>query len=166
MSTSLHSVCAKWERQYRHAVDPQFQPWSQAALDLRKQVTAQGSYLASDALLDGIPDGSKPQTFLYKRCCLESFVQWYYKHSLERQSRSKENLDNRPVKHFYAVATTWDAANLTLSFPIGSQERREGHYHLQLYSEVQTPFGAAKVYQFENKDYENLAADPAFVESM
>jgi hypothetical protein len=134
--------------------------------DFIKQATMQSSYPTSGAIIDGIPDVSKPQTFLYKRCCLESFVQWYYKHSLERQGRSKENPDNRSVKHFYTIATTRDAATITLSFPIGSQERREGHYHSQLYSEVQASFGAAKAYPFENKGYENLATDPDFVESM
>ena len=59
-----------------------------------------------------------------------------------------------------------DAANITLEFPIGSINRREGHVYSQFYSEVKAPFDAAKVYPFENTGYKSLAIDPSFVETV
>ena len=69
ISTSLSTVCSKWERQYTYAVNAQFHTLDQAFVDLGKQVTAQGSYLYPSP----VPDGQEPQSFLYKHCCLESF---------------------------------------------------------------------------------------------
>ena len=166
MSPSLQTTCSKWQRQYTYAIDAQFHTRSQAFIDLGKQVTAQGSYLAPAVNLDGIPAGHEPQTFLYKRCCLQSFAQWFCKHSLEREGRASQGPDNKPIIHIYSVATTRDAANMTLHFPIGSQEHTGGHYYKQLYSEVQAPFNAAKVYPFENKAHEDLAIDPALAEAI
>jgi hypothetical protein len=53
---------------------------------------------------------------------------------------------------------------MTLEFPTGSIDRKEGHVYTQFYSEVKAPFDAAKMYPFENTGYESLAMDPAFVE--
>jgi hypothetical protein len=71
MSTSLPTVCSKWEQQYQWAVNPEFQTRDQAFIDLGKQITAQGTHLFPCT----IPEGQEPQTFLNKRCCLGSFVQ-------------------------------------------------------------------------------------------
>ena len=161
MSTSLPTVCSKWEQQYKWAVNPEFQARDQAFIDLGKQITAQGTYLFPCT----IPEGQEPQTFLNKRCCLESFVQWYCEHS-NRKGKKRAKPNNKPKKSLYSVALTSDAANMTLNFPVGSQERRAGHIFKQFYSEFYAPFNAAKVVPFENVGYENLAVDPSFIEAI
>jgi hypothetical protein len=64
------------------------------------------------------------------------------------------------------MALTRDAANMTLNFPVGSQEQRVGHMFSQFYSKSYAPFNAAKVVPFENTRYENLAVDPSFIEAI
>jgi hypothetical protein len=159
ISTSLSTVCSRWERQYTYAVDAQFHTLDRAFVDLGKQVTAQGSYLYPSPILDG----REPQSFLYKRCCLESFFQWFCEHALDQDGKKEaEEPNNLPIRHLYTTALTRDAANMTLEFPIGSINRKEGHIYSQFYSEVQAPFNAAKAYPFENTGYESLAIDPTF----
>ena len=163
MSTSLATMCSKWEQQYKWAVNPKFQARDQAFIDLGKQVTAQGSYLYPCT----IPGGQEPQTYILKRCCLKSFVGWFCKRSTDRKGKKKEDLNNKkPEMSLYSVALMEDATNLTLNFPIGSKERQAGLVFHQVYSESYAPFNAAKVAPFENTRYENLAVDPSLVEAI
>jgi hypothetical protein len=53
MSTSLSTVCSRWRWQRMYAIDAQFHAVDQAFVDLRKQVTAQGSYLYLSPILEG-----------------------------------------------------------------------------------------------------------------
>jgi hypothetical protein len=78
------------------AIDAQFHAVDQAFVDLGKQVTTRGSYLYPSP----IREGQVPQSFLYKRCCLESFFQWYCAHALDREGkREAEEPDNLPKRH-------------------------------------------------------------------
>jgi hypothetical protein len=198
MSESFPTMCRKWKQNYKWAVDPEFQACNQGFIDLGKQVTAEGSYLR----MSSIPDSYKPQTFVYKRCCLESFFQWYCKRPNRKRSNQKgkkkkeevdeeegekeeeeeegrekeeeeekeENEDgeanNKPKRTFYINFLTRDVANMTVHFPIGSIERKEGHVFGQFYSEIHAPFSAAKVIPFENKGYESLAVDPSLADAL
>jgi hypothetical protein len=95
MSPSVPTMHLKFEKQYNWAIDAKFQARSRVFIDPAKQVTAQGSYLFPSP----IPDSHEPQTFIYKRCCLESFVEWYYKPS---DRKGKKNTSNKkPEKQFY-----------------------------------------------------------------
>jgi hypothetical protein len=146
-----------------YAIDAQFHALDQAFVDLRKQVTAQGSYLYPSPILEG----QEPQSFLYKRCCLKSFFQWFCAHALDQEGKKEEEEPNNlPKKHLYTAVLTCDAANMTLEFPIRSIDRKEGYVYTQFYSEVKALFDAAKAYLFENTGYESLAMDPAFVETV
>jgi hypothetical protein len=173
MSTSLPTVYRKWKQHYKWAVEPEFQAHKQAFVDLGKQVTAEGSYLSSSA----IPDGAKPQAFVYKRCCLDSFFQWYCERERPARSNRKgkgkkredggeEEPDNKPQKVLYANFLTKEVANMTIHFPEGSKERREGHVYTQLYSEEQAPFNVAKLTPFANEGYEHLAVDPSLANAI
>jgi hypothetical protein len=55
MSALFPTICRKWKQQYKWAIDPKFQAYSQGFIDLGKQVTAKGSYLRTSS----IPDGHK-----------------------------------------------------------------------------------------------------------
>jgi hypothetical protein len=79
-------MCQKWKQQYKWAIDPKFQARSQGFIDLGKQVTAEGSYLRMSTILDGC----EPQTFVYKRCCLENFFRWYCKRPSRGKKKRKE----------------------------------------------------------------------------
>lgn len=162
MSSSMPTVRSKFERQYNWAINPKFQARKQAFVDPAKQVTAQGSYLFPSS----IPDGHEPQTFIYKRCCLESFAQWYCERPDQKGKKKTSPRNKKPEKQFYTNLLARDAANMTLKFPIGSVEERSGHVFSQFYSDAHAPFNAAKVTPFENPSYENLAVDPAFVEAI
>jgi len=85
MSTSFPTMCRKWKQQYKWAIDPEFQARSRGFIDLGKQVTAEGSYLRTSSILDGY----EPQTFVYKRCCLESFFQWYCRRPNRKRSNQR-----------------------------------------------------------------------------
>jgi hypothetical protein len=85
MSTSFPTMCRKWRQHYKWAIDPKFQARSRGFIDLGKQVTAEGSYLR----MSSIPDGREPQTFVYKRCCLDSFFRWYCKRPNRKPSNRK-----------------------------------------------------------------------------
>jgi hypothetical protein len=173
MSTSLPAVYQKWKQHYKWAIEPKFQAQKQGFVDFGKQVTAEGSYLSSSAVLDG----AKPQTFVYKRCCLESFFQWYCERNRPAHSNRKgkgknredggeEEPDNKPQKALYTNFLTKEVANMTIHFPEGSKERREGHVYTQLYSEEQAPFNVAKLTPFANEGYEHLAVDPSLADAI
>jgi hypothetical protein len=44
----------------------------------------------------------------------------------KREEKERNNLSK---KHLYTTALTRDAANMTLEFPIGSIDRKEGHVY-------------------------------------
>jgi hypothetical protein len=166
MSTSLATVCSKWEQHYKWAVNPEFQTQDQAFVDLGKQITHQGSYLYPCT----IPAGQEPQTYILKCCCLESFAEWAHKPSKckgdHKGKKRAEEPSRKPETTLYSVALTRDAANLTLNFPLGSKERRNGYIYSQFYSELYAPFNAAKVVPFQNIGLENLAVDPGFIDAI
>jgi hypothetical protein len=114
-----------------------------------------------------IPAGEEPQTFVFKRCCLESFFQWYCPtHSDRKGKKKEEDPDNRPQRNLYSNFLTKDATNMTIHFPNGSKERAGGYVYLQQYSEVHAPFNAAKLTPFANKGFEHLAVDPSLVDAI
>jgi hypothetical protein len=161
------TTTSKFEKQYKWAINPEFQPRNQVFIDQAKQNTAQGSYLYPCA----IPVGQEPQTYLWKRCCLESFVDWFCTRPIgyegqNRGRRRRREPNNKPEVHLYSVALTRDVANLTIHFPIGSKKRRKGLIYSQFYSEVHAPFNAARVTPFENKGYENLAVDLDLIDAI
>lgn len=194
MSTSFPTMCWKWKQHYKWAIDPKFQARSQGFIDLGKQVTAKGSYLR----MSTIPDGREPQTFVYKRCCLESIFWWYCKRPNRKPSNRKGKkkgkkqggedekdqkpsnqkgkkeddkeeggeADHKPRRDLYINFLTKDVANMTVHFPLGSIEQKEGHVFGQFYSELVAPFNAVKVIPFENKGYESLAVDPSLADAL
>lgn len=97
------------------------------------------------------PAGGVPHVNLWRRCCLESYMDWMY--------------DKKPPKRntagfqLYPTHMLDGVCSLTSCSPARSVQRKGGLVYTQMYASVKEMFDAAKVYPFSNRGIEELAVD-------
>jgi hypothetical protein len=98
------------------------------------------------------PSEGQPQTFLWRRCCLEAYSQWIH---------SQQPADApRALQRFYPISMLEDTGSLTLETRRTSPQRQAGLYYSQFYASVKEVFAAGNIYPFTNTGVETLALDP------
>ena len=117
-------------------------------VDLGKEICPRVSLLASQV---GAVD-DEAQVYVWKRCCLEQYIQWMY----DGQPPAKHSQGQR----YYNQHMLHDAANLTSVTPKRSKLRDGGIIYTQFYGSIKEVSDATKCMPFDNDGLEELALDP------
>ena len=97
-----------------------------------------------------------PRTALWRRCCLESYVEW-----MKRWTPThNEAQHTTPKEDFYPMAMMKDSGSMILETRSRSTQRQAGLLYSQFSSSVKEVFAAGDVYPFTNSGMETLAIDP------
>ncbi|KAJ4330976.1 hypothetical protein N0V95_009970, partial [Ascochyta clinopodiicola] len=146
-----------WETAWSEVANLQFYSRSCTFINIAKEVSLKDHVL----LYDAVADDFKAETFLWKRCCLESYTRTRVKLLADgKQARGS------PQVTTYLWATMRDLMGLTLSTKPRRQENMDGLVYLQFYGTIKLLFDVSKVYVFDNQAVENLALNPGYVRSL
>lgn len=96
--------------------------------------------------------GESAHVFLWRRCCLESYMKWQYDDKLPA--------NNGPGQQYYPQSMLWEAGCLTSVTPKKSRLRAGGLIYSQFYGSVKELYDTMKVYVFDNPGLEELALNP------
>lgn len=157
MTDDLTLAYKCWEKTWATIADPQFYSKDRTYVDIAKMVTSE-DYASP---YNSVPDQFEAETFLWKRCCLESFARTRVK-LLKDGKRARGS----PRVTTYPWATLRDTMGQTLSTMPHGQENMDGLVYSQFYGTIKTPFDISKVYVFDNEAMENLALDPGYIRSL
>ncbi|KAF2279842.1 uncharacterized protein EI97DRAFT_438948 [Westerdykella ornata] len=157
MADDLSVAYQRWEEAWTEAADPQFYSKDRTYVDIAKTITSEDYAYPYDS----VPEQFEAETFLWKRCCLESYARTCVK-LLEDGKRAQGS----PQVATYPWATMRDSMGQTLSTVPRGQENMDGLVYSQFYANIKTPFDDSKVYVFDNEAIENLALDPGYVRSL
>lgn len=168
MSPGLQGALGEWHAHWATATNAEFLNKEQVYVDVGKQVTS------PSAKLPGQQDRTcLAETFLYRRCCLESFTKrWKAMASASATASASASASASAATSSmftcvpYMWATLRDAGSQTVAAAPSSQAFRDGYVYSQFYNLVKGPFDAAKVYIFNNDSLETIALDPAYVRSL
>lgn len=117
-------------------------------VDLGKEVCAQTSV----APIQRLQFGEEPQVYLWKRCCLETYMGWMYEgHPPPKGGKAHQ---------YFTQNMLYDAGSLTSITPRRSKHREGGLIYSQFYSSVKELYDATKTFPFANDAMEELALDP------
>jgi hypothetical protein len=95
--------------------------------------------------------------YLWKRCCLESYIKWMYD--------EKPPAKNGDGQRYYSLNMLYDTSNLTSVSPKRSKQHQGGLIYSQFYSSTKEMYDANKTYPFQNDAMEELALDPSIRET-
>jgi hypothetical protein len=157
MKRTLNVAYKGWEKRWSDDVDLQFCSRDRTYVDIAKLITSEDSVLSYDP----VPENFEAETYLWKRCCLESYARTRVK-LLEDGKWARGS----PRVTTYPWATMRDTMGQTLSTIPRGQENLDGLVYSQFYANIKTPFDVTKVYVFDNQALENLALDPGYVRSL
>ncbi|CAE7221502.1 hypothetical protein PTTW11_11432 [Pyrenophora teres f. teres] len=157
MTNDLTAAYGRWEDAWAEAAHPQFYSRDRTFVDIAKTITSEDYAYPYEA----VPDGFEAETYLWKRCCLESYARTRVK-LLENGNRARGS----PRVTTYPWATMRDSMGQTLTSMPRGQENMDGLVYSQFYGNIKTPFDDSKVYVFDNQALENLALDPGYVRSL
>lgn len=118
-------------------------------IDIGKETVPPDTFLEDEE----IPIGAQPQVYLWRRCCLKSYVTWF------RQACSTKAKESS-MSQLYFEGFLQEAAQLTVLAPRGSIARQVGLVYSQFYASSKEMFDSAKTYPFANDRLEALAIDP------
>ncbi|KFZ25059.1 hypothetical protein V502_00463 [Pseudogymnoascus sp. VKM F-4520 (FW-2644)] len=164
ISPGLQGALGEWRAHWATATNAEFLNKEQVYIDVGKQVTSPSTKLPGQH-----DEASAAETFLYRRCCLESFIKRWK--AMASDSATASNSASAPTKSMftcvpYMWATLRDASSQTVAATPSSQAFQDGYVYSQFYNVVKAPFDAAKVYIFNNDSLESIALDPAYVRSL
>ena len=94
------------------------------------------------------------QVYLWKKCCLRSYIQWLYD-----GDRCNPPKINSKTQRYYAHVMLRDACSLTSVTPSKSQLRQDGLIYSQFYNSTKEIGDAARCTPFANSALEDLALD-------
>ena len=157
MTNDLTAAYGRWEDAWAEAAHLQFYSRDRTFVDIAKTITSEDYAYPYDA----VPEEFEAETYLWKRCCLESYARTRVK-LLENGKRARGS----PRVATYPWATTRDSIGQTLSSVPRGQENMDGLVYSQFYGNIKTPFDDSKVYVFNNQAVENLALDPGYIRSL
>ncbi|KFY69298.1 hypothetical protein V496_00358, partial [Pseudogymnoascus sp. VKM F-4515 (FW-2607)] len=139
----------RWRRQWAYAINDEFLNSKDIYIDIGKQVTSPTALLPS---LDS--EDSNAETYLYRKCCLESFTSWWRTATANASASSGSG------------AGTADVGGQTIEANAKSYAFKSGYVYSQFYNVIKAPFDAAKLYPFTNDGLENLALDPDYIKGL
>ncbi|KFY82934.1 hypothetical protein V500_10247, partial [Pseudogymnoascus sp. VKM F-4518 (FW-2643)] len=164
LKPTLARSLGQWRERWATTTNDSFLVREEVYVDVGKQVTSPIAQLPSQG-----KEASAGETFLYRRCCQESFCKrWQTVVASASASAKSCNLarKDRLVCQAYTWATLRDASSQTIATDPQSQAYRDGYVYSQFYNVVKAPFDAAKVHVFGNDGLENIALDPAYVRGL
>ena len=121
----------------------------QLFVDIGKEIVAPDTFLQDEEM----PAGTQPQVYLWRRCCLKSYVTWF------RQACNTK-VKESTMSQLYFEGFLQEAAQLTVLTPPRSIARQAGLVYSQFYASSKEMFDSAKTYPFANDRLEVLAIDP------
>ncbi|PVH96291.1 hypothetical protein DM02DRAFT_535575, partial [Periconia macrospinosa] len=157
MTDDLTIAYGRWKEVWAEVAYPQFYSRDRTFVDIAKTITSEDYAYPHDS----VSDAFEAETYLWKRCCLESYIRTRVK-LLKGGQRARGS----PRVATYPWATTRDSMGLTLSTLPRGQENMDGLVYSQFYANIKTPFDDSKVYVFNNEAVENLALDPGYIRSL
>ena len=166
LKPTLARSLGQWRERWATTTNDSFLVREEVYVDVSKQVTSPVAQLPSQG-----KEASAGETFLYRRCCQESFCKrWQTVVASASASASAKSCNlarkDRLVCQAYTWATLRDASSQTIATDPQSQAYRDGYVYSQFYNVVKAPFDAAKVHVFGNDGLENVALDPAYVRGL
>lgn len=157
----------RWRTQWSYAINDEFLHPKEIYVDIGKQVTSPTALLPSPDSED-----STAETYLYRKCCLESFTTWWRTATANASASGgggagtgvvgKDTLLHTP----YMWATLRDVGGQTIEASPRSQAFKSGYVYSQFYNVIKAPFDAGKLYPFTNDGLENLALDPDYIKGL
>lgn len=99
-------------------------------------------------------EDSNFQTYLLRRCCLQTYLNWLYNGQVPKTGHNT----------YYNVMLR-DACDMTTLTPLKSSLRRGGLLYSQFYSLTKEILDAAKTFPFQNTALEDLAIDPRIIKA-
>lgn len=103
---------------------------------------------------NGSQEDSVPQVYLFRRCCLQSYLYWLYDGQIPKTGHN-----------IYYNTMLRDACDMTTLTPLKSSLRQGGLLYSQFYSLTKEILDAAKTYPFQNTALEDLAVDPQIIKA-
>ncbi|OBT51006.1 hypothetical protein VE04_09284 [Pseudogymnoascus sp. 24MN13] len=170
LKPTLTRSLQQWREHWAITTNNDFLVSKDVYVDVGKQVTSPTAQLPSQG-----KEPSNSETFLYRRCCLESFLKRWQtvvaSASASASARASGKTSNPARKdsltyQAYTWATLRDASSQTVATNRQSQAYHDGYVYGQFYNVVKAPFDAAKIYVFGNDGLENIALDPAYVKGL
>jgi len=98
--------------------------------------------------------GDEAQVYLWKRCCLERYIEWMYEDQAQRPKKGTKG------QLYFTQNMLYEAGSLTSVAPKRSIHRQGGLIYSQFYSSVKELYDATKCFPFTNDAMEELALDP------
>ena len=142
---ALRDVMDNFQSYFERIMDLELIHPDRFYVDLAKEICPQNSFLRRQTA----GSDQEPQVYLWKRCCLESHLDWLYD---GRRPRSGQT--------FFRVSMLRDGCNLTGTTPRRSSLRAGGLVYSQFYASVKEVLDAAKTFPFHNEGLEELALSP------
>jgi hypothetical protein len=150
-----------WLRGWTFGMDERFYSKEDTFVDLAKQTTSWDSALPFDQL----SSDTRAEVYIWRQCCLKKYLATRRRHCHRRHRKRKQGAQ-APEVTYYPFATFGQAGGITIASKYGSAAYIAGLIYSQFYSLIKVPFDAAKVYIFNNDAMENLALDPAYVQTL
>lgn len=141
-------VMEHFESYLEQVIDLQFIEHERFYVDVGKEICANVSLLPEQHS----QPGDEAQVYSWKRCCLETYMQWMY----DRKPPSAKAQGQR----YYHQNMLYEASSLTSVTPKLSRLRQGGLIYSQFYGSVKEISDAAKCKPFENDALEEMALDP------
>ena len=145
---TLLDAMENFQAYFERLIDLDFVFLDRFYLDMGKEICPQVSLLASQ--IGGVDD--EAQVYVWKRCCLEQYMQWMYDGQPPAAHSQGQRYYNQHMLH--------DAANLTSVTPKRSKLREGGIIYTQFYGSIKEVSDATKCMPFDNDGLEELALDP------
>jgi hypothetical protein len=144
----LLDAMENFESYLERVIDMDFVYLDRLYVDAGKEICPRVSLLASQRR--GV--GEEAQMYHWKRCCLETGIQWMY--------------DGQPPpvgsqgQRYFHQNMLYEASGLTSVTPKQSRLRMGGLIYSQWYGSGKEPLDATKCFPFDNDGLEELALDP------
>jgi len=143
---TIRETCDILNKRWEVSVSEEYLDLDKTFIDIGKEICAPRSYILDDE----VPDNRQPQTYLWRRCCLDAC---YRKSLLGDTARLS-------LRRFYPESMLRDSAGMTVLTAKKSKSRAAGLIYSQFYNSVKEINDAAKSRPFDNSALESLALDP------
>lgn len=137
---------------FEDVLNPEYVEPNRVYVDIGKEICPPDSLLPNQARnLE-----QQPQVYGWKRCCLESYMQWLYGDKMPGKGKAQT---------YFGLNMLYDSCSLTSVTPRKSQQREGGLIYSQFYASVKEITDATKCFPFSNDGMEEMALDPKIREA-
>jgi hypothetical protein len=144
---TLLDVMQFFESTFENVIDVSFVQLNRFYVDIGKEVCPRVHLLSHE--MPHIDD--EAQVYLWKKCCLEKYLQWMYDSQPPPLGRGQL---------YFSQNMLYDASSLTSVTPKRSKQREGGLIYSQLYASVKEIVDATKRFPFSNDGMEEMTLDP------